>query len=629
METQSALVSIRQETKIIQEKIADLANLWQYHTDHQEAPEDLLAKTVPSFPVTKARIPATIKTEDNLTGLDTLIGDHEETEGSHAWIEHTWAQSIVGFVILLNAVLIGLETDIESPYWLPVEHMFLAFFTVEFLVKLARYRLGFFSSFGNTFDAFVLFSGAADLWVTPVYSWLLHRKQGQSASLKIMQLLRLLRIVRLIRLVRIIKPLYSLALGIAQACQGMFWVLLFLFMMLYAVSILATRLLGLKDESEYPEEEGESAAYQVRAMFDSVLSSMFVLFESITCWSLMDFVPLFRVVEGSRLVAVTFYMFANWALLAVMTGVVSEKMMAVKERMSTETDDGDKKEKEYGLAEQDLLELFHRADIDDSGEISHDEFNNMLLCTDVMKPLMLNSALDAQDLHDLFIWLDVNKDNKVSATEFTQGFKWLIANIDPKGLLRLEEELGHEIYQLKKLLLAHVDKVFDHFLAEVSIPIRKIMAVTEQIQRLDRVLDHLRESSSEGKDKILCRTLDETERRISQRLDMLADAVAKLDKLQKAGAVKLRPECIDDDHDHDEAVAAMLQLGVLKKKKKKKAPTEEEEETKQDEEQEEDEEELIFFEPQWDIGSEDEDLPPGIGKSTRIHMTHSSSDFAI
>ncbi|CAE7235260.1 SLC4A10 [Symbiodinium sp. CCMP2592] len=105
-------------------------------------------------------------------------------------------------------------------------------------------------------------------------------------------------------------------------------VLIFLFMLLYACAILTARCLGMSEEEM--SDEG-SKAEEVRVMFDGVMPSMFVLFESITCWSLMGFTPLFRMSPGSRFVAVIFYIFANWGLLAVMTGVVSEKMMATKE----------------------------------------------------------------------------------------------------------------------------------------------------------------------------------------------------------------------------------------------------------------------------------------------------------
>merc|ERR1719507_1573272 len=78
------------------------------------------------------------------------------------------------------------------------------------------------------------------------------------------------------------------------------------------------------------------APAKVRAMFHSVTSSMFVLFESMSCWSLMRFSPLFERMPLIKLCAVLFYIFAAWGLLAVMTGVVSEKMISAREKMQHE-----------------------------------------------------------------------------------------------------------------------------------------------------------------------------------------------------------------------------------------------------------------------------------------------------
>ncbi|CAE7877302.1 SLC4A10 [Symbiodinium sp. KB8] len=44
-----------------------------------------------------------------------------------------------------------------------------------------------------------------------------------------------------------------------------------------------------------------------------------------------------------------------------------------------------------------LMDFFRRADTDGSGEVSKDEFNNMLMCTDIMKTVMEESSIDAQD----------------------------------------------------------------------------------------------------------------------------------------------------------------------------------------------------------------------------------------
>ncbi|CAE6957980.1 Scn10a [Symbiodinium natans] len=209
---------------------------WDFQADHEEEHEDL---TMPLFPSTKMNIPKTLTEEKNLAEL--LFDDQEEHSGPYAWIEHTWAQTVVAAVIVLNAVLFGLESDVQSGLWGPIEHVILIIFAAEQAIRFARYRLSYFSSVGNLFDLFIVACGATDLWVMPLVSVLSGQKSSKSSVLQVMQLLRLLRIARLIRIVKIIPPLYSLAVGIGEALQGMFWVLIFLFMLLYACAILTAR----------------------------------------------------------------------------------------------------------------------------------------------------------------------------------------------------------------------------------------------------------------------------------------------------------------------------------------------------------------------------------------------------
>merc|ERR1719181_1964941 len=113
-----------------------------------------------------------------------------------------------------------------------------------------------------------------------------------------------------------------------------------------------------------------------REMFRSVSSSLFALFGTMSSWSLTKLVPLFKEVPGFKVFFVVFYIYSAWALLAVMTGVVSENMIAIREQMLREEAKKDDMRKEHIL--HFLGDLFRKADSDNSGQISRDEFDMML-----------------------------------------------------------------------------------------------------------------------------------------------------------------------------------------------------------------------------------------------------------
>ncbi|CAJ1387285.1 unnamed protein product [Effrenium voratum] len=100
---------------------------WAFKADHEEDLED---PTLPQFPATRHHLPKT-NIEEKILLAEYLFDEGEESHGPYAWIEHQWAQSIIAAVIVLNAALFGLETDIQSPIWVWVEHAILIIFAGE------------------------------------------------------------------------------------------------------------------------------------------------------------------------------------------------------------------------------------------------------------------------------------------------------------------------------------------------------------------------------------------------------------------------------------------------------------------------------------------------------------------
>jgi Ca2+-binding EF-hand superfamily protein len=433
----------------------------------------------------------------------SMIGLAESTVDDRPlpWVESARFQSISALVIFGNAIVIGLETDIESPIWQWVEEALLCFFVFELSARLCRHGCGFFTHeddwVWNLLDFSIVASGVADTWVMPLIEVLktkLHSKHAKHAHhvgvvFMLMRMLRLLRIVRLFRLVKIVRPLYQLAQGVLEALQGMFWVLVMLVMTVYAAAILCTRFIG--HGMAIPKEiRDDEEVQKIRDMFSTVFQSMFSLFGTMTSWSLLKFVPLFNPMPILQPLFVLFYIYSAWALLAIMTGVVSENLIAIREQMREQDE---KKEQKRKQNITDLLyDLFKKVDEDQSGSISRAEFNSMLKDPQLMKFLITKSNLKLQDLHDLFDWLDHDGGGTITIDEFMLGFKWVNDPLTAKSIVKLQERLTSDLNVVRDTTMELTDQRFQQVMDVVSHPIRKVHAISEQMDNLDEMCGTLK-----------------------------------------------------------------------------------------------------------------------------------------
>lgn len=335
-----------------------------------------------------------------------------------------------------------------------------------------------------------------------------------------------LRIVRLFRLVRIVRPLYELAQGVLEALQGMFWVLVFMVMTLYSMAILCTRMIGhgdiLSEEMKMDEDIRD-----IQAMFLSVQDSMFTLFGTMSSWSLTKFVPLFEESPILKPIFVLFYVYSAWALLAVMTGVVSENMIAIREQMVKEDEQRDEMRKT--MISTMLLELFREVDADRSGTVSKQEFDAMLRSQELMHKITKNTHLKAQDLSDLFDWLDHDGSGMVTIDEFMTGFKWVNEPMRAKSLVKLQARLATDLKEAEDTINLNVHRRVIEVQKLVMAPLRKVHAIAEQMQSLDVQFTNMRTSLRERIDLApAAELISDSEGRLQAKMDRVFRRLAEL-----------------------------------------------------------------------------------------------------
>ena len=144
------------------------------------------------------------------------------------WLESPWVTHTVIALIVLNAVILGIETNPSlTPQTLAtlhaIDHALLAVFVVELLLKLAAHGWRFFRDPWNVFDFIII--GIA---LVPA-----------SDSLSV---LRALRILRALRLISMVKSMRKVVTALLAAMPGMGSIVALLALVMYVAAVMATKL---------------------------------------------------------------------------------------------------------------------------------------------------------------------------------------------------------------------------------------------------------------------------------------------------------------------------------------------------------------------------------------------------
>ncbi|WP_039019462.1 ion transporter [Halocynthiibacter namhaensis] len=213
-------------------------------------------------------------------------------------VEGVKFQNFILAVILLNAVLLGLETydavmaSIGGLIRL-LDGLCLAIFIVEISLKLFVHRLAFFRNGWNLFDFTVvglaLVPGGGDFRV-----------------------LRALRILRVLRVISAAPRLRRVVEGFLSALPGMASVFLLMALIFYIGAVIATRLFG----PEFPE------------WFGTLGSSAYTLFQIMTLesWSMGIVRPVMIEQPYAWVFFVPFILLTTFAVVNLLVGLIVNSM---------------------------------------------------------------------------------------------------------------------------------------------------------------------------------------------------------------------------------------------------------------------------------------------------------------
>jgi len=383
-----------------------------------------------------------IATDD--AGFDTLRDEEEEMAKKsccQGLIETACFQMSIGAVIAANAVVIGLETDIRDNYhkelWQQLEDCFLLVFLFELMMKLCVYGCGGFFRWNspdlgwNLFDFIIVTLGFGDRILSHITSGGGKKGSGARFFVLLMRTFRLLRLLRIIRIFRLMKQLYLLANSMLEAASAVVWVSVLCVLILYVCAIVITRLVGHPDSDDDKLDNPMLDQFRIEH-FGTVGSSMLTLFRLMAYPDMEKYKPVYDVMPAMEGFFVTFVIFMAFAMVSLLTGVITESLLDKGRRREDER--RFERERSRRLLAEDVRQAFQERD-GGSGVLNRHQFEK---CKDDVISICSQHAmrLRPKDLDALFELVDDGSGN-IDAEELLYGMVQLNSEVRPMAVMEL------------------------------------------------------------------------------------------------------------------------------------------------------------------------------------------------
>ncbi|MBK5911286.1 ion transporter [Rhodothalassium salexigens] len=217
------------------------------------------------------------------------------------WVYHPTTVRIITGLILINAIVLGLETwdramAVAGPAMMAVNRLILAVFVVEIAAKIYARRHDFFRNGWNLFDFVVVAIG-----LLPAAGAL--------------EVLRALRVLRVLRLMSVVPQMRRVVDALLAAIPGISTVAALLLLIFYVGAVITTNLFG----EQFPD------------WFGSIGASLYSLFQIMTLesWSAGMVRPVMEVYPYAWAFFVPFILVTSFAVLNLFVAIVVDSMAAV------------------------------------------------------------------------------------------------------------------------------------------------------------------------------------------------------------------------------------------------------------------------------------------------------------
>lgn len=257
------------------------------------------------------------------------------------FIQHSAVQNFIIILILINAILLGMETsatimDFAGPFILVLDKLILAVFVAEISIRLYVFRSAFWRDPWSLFDFIVV-----AIALIPA--------SGPFA------VLRALRVLRVLRLLTMVPSMRRVVGALLAAIPGLGSIGLMLLVFYYVFAVIATNLFG----QSHPE------------WFGTLGQSFYTLFQIMTLesWSMGIVRPVMETFPYAWAFFVPFILVATFTMLNLFIAIIVSAMQSYSEAEHRETVEA------LHLTEQHIEKDLHhelqylRSEIDDLKQI--------------------------------------------------------------------------------------------------------------------------------------------------------------------------------------------------------------------------------------------------------------------
>lgn len=245
------------------------------------------------------------------------------------FIENITVQRILLALILINAIILGLETSHEvmtavGPFLMVLDKAILAVFVIELTFRLLVHRFAFFKDGWNVFDFIVV--GIA---LVPA--------SGPFA------VLRALRVLRVLRVLTFVPSMRKIVGALIKSLNGMLSIAMVLGLVYYVAAVMVTKLFG----EAFPD------------WFGSLGASLYTLFQVMTLesWSMGIARPVMEAFPYAWVFFIPFILIATFTMLNLFIAVIVNAVQTMHDDDNKDELDAEKATQQQLLEQMQQLQL--------------------------------------------------------------------------------------------------------------------------------------------------------------------------------------------------------------------------------------------------------------------------------